>query len=52
MVQAIIKFAFATNKLNNKRKKNECKSRAKKFANNGKICADEQITYKDKNLSM
>lgn len=52
MVLATIKFVFATSKLNNKRKKNECKSKAEKFTNNGKICANKQIAYKEKNLSM
>ena len=51
MVLATIKFAMATNRLSNKREESECEPRAGEFADNGKICADEQVLHAGEDLN-
>ena len=51
MVSATIKFTMATNRLSNKRDKKERETRTGDFAEDGKICADEQVPYAGENLS-
>ena len=41
MVLATIKFVMATNRLIDKREKNEHETRAGEFVKNSKICADK-----------
>lgn len=51
MVSATIKLAMATNRLSDKREENEREPRAGEFADDGEICADEQVPYAEGDLN-
>lgn len=51
MVSAIIKFAIATNRLSDKREENEREPRAGEFADDGEICANEQVLHAGEDLN-